>query len=128
MTIHSVFRSGLFDGKTIVITGGGTGIGRATARELAALGGHVVICSRSAEHLETTRAEIAGAGGNVTALTCNIRRSGVGGELFGRGTRAGKHGRWTGQQCRWPVHQPRGGDHAEGLARRRGDQSHRQRF
>ena len=73
MTIHSVFRSGLFDGKTIVITGGGTGIGRAAARELAALGGHVVICSRSAEHLETTRAEIASAGGNVTALTCNIR-------------------------------------------------------
>jgi citronellol/citronellal dehydrogenase len=73
MAIHSVFRPGLFDGKTMVITGGGTGIGRAAARELAALGAHVIICSRRAEHLETTRAEIVAAGGKVTALTCNIR-------------------------------------------------------
>ncbi len=77
MAVHSlfsVFRSGLFDEKTIVISGGGTGIGRATARELAALGAHVIICSRSAEHLDSTSAEISGAGGMVTALTCNIRR------------------------------------------------------
>ena len=73
-SVFSVFRSGLFTDKTIVISGGGTGIGRATARELAALGAHVIICSRSAEHLESTRAEISGAGGVVTALTCNIRR------------------------------------------------------
>ncbi len=67
MVVHrvfSVFRSGLFTDKTIVISGGGTGIGRATARELAALGAHVIICSRSAEHLESTRAEISGAGGS----------------------------------------------------------------
>ncbi len=69
----SVFRDGLFTGKTIVVSGGGTGIGRATAHELAALGAHVVICSRSIEHLEPTRDEIARAGGKVTALTCNIR-------------------------------------------------------
>jgi citronellol/citronellal dehydrogenase len=73
MAVNSVFRSGLFNDKRIVISGGGTGIGRATARELAALGAHVIICSRSAEHLESTRAEISGAGGMVTALTCNIR-------------------------------------------------------
>jgi citronellol/citronellal dehydrogenase len=74
MVVHSVFRSGLFNGKTIVISGGGTGIGRATARELAALGAHVIICSRSAEHLDSTCGEIADAGGIVTALTCNIRQ------------------------------------------------------
>jgi citronellol/citronellal dehydrogenase len=73
MAIHSVFRPGLFNGKTIVVTGGGTGIGRAAARELAALGGHVIICSRSVEHLEPARAEITSAGGKVTALSCNIR-------------------------------------------------------
>jgi citronellol/citronellal dehydrogenase len=72
-SVKSVFRAGLFSGKTIVVSGGGTGIGRATARELAALGAHVIICSRSHEHLEPAREEIAGSGGKVTALICNIR-------------------------------------------------------
>jgi citronellol/citronellal dehydrogenase len=72
-SLQSIFRDRLFDGKTIVVSGGGTGIGRAIARELAALGATVVICSRAAEHLEPTRAEIAAAGGKVTALPCNIR-------------------------------------------------------
>jgi citronellol/citronellal dehydrogenase len=71
--MQSIFRPGLFADQVIVVSGGGTGIGRATARELAALGAHVVICSRSSEHLEPTRAEIEAAGGAVTALTCNIR-------------------------------------------------------
>ncbi|HEX5548008.1 MAG TPA: SDR family NAD(P)-dependent oxidoreductase, partial [Ktedonobacterales bacterium] len=71
--MQSIFRPGLFADQVIVVSGGGTGIGRATARELAALGAHVVICSRSPEHLEPTRAEIEAAGGAVTALTCNIR-------------------------------------------------------
>jgi citronellol/citronellal dehydrogenase len=69
----SIFRDGLFDGKMIVVSGGGTGIGRAIARELASLGATVVICSRSVAHLEATRAEIVAAGGKVTALACNIR-------------------------------------------------------
>src|SRR5690349_19146645 len=73
MSMQSIFRDSLFADRTIVVSGGGTGIGRATARELAALGAHVVICSRSADHLEPTRAAIAAAGGAVTALACNIR-------------------------------------------------------
>jgi citronellol/citronellal dehydrogenase len=73
MPISSIFREGLFTGQTIVVSGGGTGIGRATARELAALGATVVICSRSGEHLEPTRDEIRAAGGAVDALVCNIR-------------------------------------------------------
>jgi citronellol/citronellal dehydrogenase len=70
---ESIFRSGLFSGKTAVVSGGGTGIGRAIARELASLGATVIICSRSAEHLEPTRAEIEASGGHALALTCNIR-------------------------------------------------------
>jgi citronellol/citronellal dehydrogenase len=73
MALGSIFRDGLFAGQTVIVTGGGTGIGRAIARELAALGATVVICSRSVEHLEPTRAEIATAGGRVEAIACNIR-------------------------------------------------------
>jgi citronellol/citronellal dehydrogenase len=69
----SIFRDGLFAGQTIVISGGGTGIGRATARELAALGATVVLCSRSPEHLEPARDEVVAAGGHADALLCNIR-------------------------------------------------------
>jgi citronellol/citronellal dehydrogenase len=73
MALNSIFRDGLFTGQTVIVSGGGTGIGRATARELAALGATVVICSRSMEHLEPTRAEITAAGGRAEALVCNIR-------------------------------------------------------
>jgi citronellol/citronellal dehydrogenase len=73
MTTHSIYRDGLFESKTIVVSGGGTGIGRAIARELAALGASVILCSRAPEHLEPTREEIAAAGGKVDALVCNIR-------------------------------------------------------
>lgn len=71
--MQSIYRPGLFADQVIVVSGGGTGIGRATSRELAALGAHVVLCSRSPEHLEPARAEIEAAGGAATALTCNIR-------------------------------------------------------
>ncbi|HKV86192.1 MAG TPA: SDR family oxidoreductase [Ktedonobacterales bacterium] len=73
MASASVFRAGLFTGKRIVVSGGGTGIGRSIARELAALGATVILCSRSLEHLEPTRDEILAAGGEATALVCNIR-------------------------------------------------------
>ncbi len=52
--MRSIFRDGLFDGQVIVVSGGGTGIGRAMRRELASLGATVVICSRDPAHLELT--------------------------------------------------------------------------
>jgi citronellol/citronellal dehydrogenase len=69
----SIFREGLFAGQSIIVSGGGTGIGRATARELAALGATVIICSRAREHLEPTREEILAAGGRAEVMPCNIR-------------------------------------------------------
>lgn len=69
----SIFRKDLFEGQVVLVSGGGTGIGRAIALELSGLGASVVICSRSMEHLEPTRAEIEELGGKVLALTCNIR-------------------------------------------------------
>jgi citronellol/citronellal dehydrogenase len=70
-----IFSDGLFDGKTVLVTGGGTGIGRATATLLARLGARVAIASRKLEHLEGTAREleaIAGAA-NVLFQTCDIR-------------------------------------------------------
>jgi len=55
------------------VSGGGTGIGRALTRELAGLGATVIICSRSAERLESTCAEIEADGGRALAMICNIR-------------------------------------------------------
>jgi citronellol/citronellal dehydrogenase len=65
MPFESIFRPGLFAGQTHVVTGGGSGIGRCTAHELAHLGATVVLVGRRADKLETVRDEIAGAGGRA---------------------------------------------------------------
>jgi citronellol/citronellal dehydrogenase len=49
-----IFRPGLLEDQVIVVTGGGTGLGRATAIELAALGATVVVAGRRIEPLEET--------------------------------------------------------------------------
>ena len=70
---ESVFRPGLFEGKTVLVTGGGTGLGRCTAHELAALGANVVIAARRLELLEKTAAEMTEAGGRCDTVQLNIR-------------------------------------------------------
>jgi citronellol/citronellal dehydrogenase len=69
----SVFRPGLFAGQVVLVTGGGTGIGRCTAHELAHLGAQVVIAARRREPLERTAAEIADAGGRCDVVELNVR-------------------------------------------------------
>src|SRR6478672_7270449 len=69
----SMFREGIFDGRTIVITGGGSGIGRCTAHELASLGAKVLITGRTAEKLERTAAEIRQDGGTAAHYVFDIR-------------------------------------------------------
>src|SRR5260370_8066879 len=54
MAVTSIFRPELFDGQVFLITGGGTGIGRAIARELSSLVATVAICSRSMAHPAAT--------------------------------------------------------------------------
>jgi citronellol/citronellal dehydrogenase len=73
MAYDSVFKAGLFSGQTILVTGGGSGIGRCTAHELAALGAHVVLVGRKQEKLEKTAAEIREDGGSVSWQVCDIR-------------------------------------------------------
>ncbi|HEY0136345.1 MAG TPA: SDR family oxidoreductase [Nannocystis sp.] len=73
---RSVFRDGLFAGRTIVVTGGGSGIGRCTAHELAALGAHAVLVGRKPERLAAVAAEITadrGDPGTVSFHACDIR-------------------------------------------------------
>jgi citronellol/citronellal dehydrogenase len=70
---RSVFRDGLLDGRVILITGGGTGIGRCLAHEVAALGGTPVIAARRAQPLQETCEEIAEVGGHGDWLTLDIR-------------------------------------------------------
>src|SRR5262245_29493331 len=82
MRYQSIFRPGLFAGQTIVVTGGGSGIGRAAAHELASLGAHVVLAARTLDRLERVRDEIADAGGSASAYRCNIRDEGQVAALF----------------------------------------------
>jgi citronellol/citronellal dehydrogenase len=73
MPYRSVFRSDSFGGRTILVTGGGSGIGGCTAHELASLGARVVIVGRKRDKLERTAAEIAQEGGAVDLEPLDIR-------------------------------------------------------
>ena len=69
----SSLRADANSGRVALVTGGGTGIGRATALELAATGAGVVICGRREEPLHHTAAVIARAGGECLAVPADIR-------------------------------------------------------
>ena len=69
----SVLRPDLFAGQVHWVTGGGSGIGRCVAHELASLGALVVISGRNQEKLDRVSAEIAEDGGKVEALAFDIR-------------------------------------------------------
>jgi len=73
MPYQSVFAPDLFDGKTIIVTGGGSGIGRCIAHELASLGAKVVLTGRKPEKLDAVAAEIAEDGGSVDTQAFDIR-------------------------------------------------------
>ncbi len=73
MSYHSIFRSDAFQDKVIIITGGGSGIGRCTAHELSALGAQVVITGRKQEKLDKVSQEIIEDGGKVHSIVCDNR-------------------------------------------------------
>lgn len=75
--MSSIFRDDLLKDQLIIVSGGGSGIGRQTAIELASLGADVVICGREIEPLrETVDLCIAeGTGGSCSAMECDIREA-----------------------------------------------------
>jgi citronellol/citronellal dehydrogenase len=82
MPYQSVFKDALFAGKTVIVTGGGSGIGRCTAHELAALGANVVIVGRNTEKLDSVAAEIREDGGEITTFPCDIRIDAMVGDVI----------------------------------------------
>lgn len=73
MVYDSIFKDRLFAGQTVIVTGGGSGIGRCTAHELAALGARVLLVGRKAEKLQKVAGEIAEDGGLAHWQACDIR-------------------------------------------------------
>ena len=72
-TYNSVFKKATFAGANIIITGGGSGIGRCIAHEIASLGGTALLVGRKAEKLAKVALEISDIGGRAFYKTCDIR-------------------------------------------------------
>src|SRR6266478_595312 len=66
---HSPFS---LEGKTIIVTGGGIGIGKSISIECARAGADIMLCSRRMEHLEPTAEAIRGLGKRALALTVDV--------------------------------------------------------
>lgn len=73
MGYNSILKPGAFAGKNVIVTGGGSGIGRCTAHELASLGANVVLVGRKEEKLQKVQAEIREDGGQADYRVCDIR-------------------------------------------------------
>jgi NAD(P)-dependent dehydrogenase (short-subunit alcohol dehydrogenase family) len=68
-----MLQKGTLKDQVAIITGGGTGLGRAMALEFASLGAKLVLASRSTEHLDPTVEEIRKAGGEAIAVVTDVR-------------------------------------------------------
>jgi NAD(P)-dependent dehydrogenase (short-subunit alcohol dehydrogenase family) len=65
--------SGTFDGQTVIVTGGGTGLGKAIAVEFARVGAKLAILSRGEEHRAAGLAAVEAVGAKAIAIGCDIR-------------------------------------------------------
>ena len=73
MTHDRMLPEGCFDGRVVLVTGGGTGLGLEIARRAAALGARVVIASRNADHLAAGAAEIRTCGAEALTIPTDVR-------------------------------------------------------
>jgi len=79
-----VFREGILEGKSAVITGGGTGIGESITLALARAGADVCVASRDPAHSANVLAEVAALGRRGLAHPCDVRDAGAVEALFAR--------------------------------------------
>jgi len=87
MTEKAAFAPGLLAGRSIVVTGGGSGLGLAMAKTLASYGARVTVCGRSSDRLEAALPEISAAardGGAVHAVAADVREPAACEELVAR--------------------------------------------
>ena len=76
MQTSGMLRDGALQGKTFIVTGGGTGLGKSMATYFLTLGANVVICSRKKDVIDSTAAELATeTGGNIIAIECDVRKN-----------------------------------------------------
>ena len=77
MNITSYFSKDLFAGKTVFVTGGGSGINLGIARNFAAVGANLAICGRTQEKLDAAAKELEGLGAKVCAVVADVRDMGA---------------------------------------------------
>src|SRR6266705_6075066 len=73
MNITKYFSKELFKGKTVFVTGGGSGINLGIARKLAALGANIAICGRTQAKLDTAAVELRTLGAKVCPVAADVR-------------------------------------------------------
>ena len=73
MPYRSGFAPGLFAGQHVIVTGGGSGLGRCIAHELVALGAKIALVGRTPEKLARVERELAAEGGLAASFACDIR-------------------------------------------------------
>ncbi|WP_149239907.1 SDR family oxidoreductase [Dyadobacter sp. 32] len=72
---QGMLRDGALEGKTIIVTGGGSGLGKSMSTYFLKLGANVVICSRRLDVIESTARELEElTGGKVLAVACDVRK------------------------------------------------------
>ena len=71
--IRDYLPNDLFAGKTVFVTGGGSGINLGVAKSFAALGAGIGICGRTAERLESARGELEAFGARVSTAVADVR-------------------------------------------------------
>ena len=69
-----MFEKNLLKGKTIIVTGGGTGLGKSMATRFGELGANLVITSRKQDVLDKTAVELEKIGANVLAIASDVRK------------------------------------------------------
>jgi NAD(P)-dependent dehydrogenase (short-subunit alcohol dehydrogenase family) len=77
MLVTRYFANDVYRGKTVFVTGGGSGINLGIAKNFAALGANVAICGRAQERLDAAAEELRALGAKVCAVAADVRDIGA---------------------------------------------------